>query len=76
MDINILTSINDKILNMSLQPTFLNNEHVHYYVYDGGVEEHTANIEALDGKDNANELLLLDDPLIQLGIILVLCQFL
>ena len=49
MNINIFSNTNDQILNIPSQLAIINNEHVHYYVNDGGEEEHP--VDTKDGRE-------------------------
>ena len=48
---------------MPLQPTFINNEHAHYYMDYGGEEENPMDTEGKEREDNANETLAPVNPL-------------
>ena len=61
---NILSNTNDQILDIPSQPgVIINNEHVSYYIDDGGEEEHPMDTKEQEGEDNANETPAPIDPL-------------
>ena len=45
MNINIMSNTKNQSLNIPSQPIVINNEHVHFYVDDGGEDEHPMDTE-------------------------------